>query len=354
MSRLVAKAKDQPDAADARRIAELERQLERAKGEIKHAKDQRAIAVEDWQAAERRADIRESTRGKFETTKYRPPPRKPAGEATGIICATDWHIEERIDRPTVNGLNEYNLEIADARIRRLWEKSCYLLDHARGISDVRDVVLWLGGDFISGYIHEELQEANYLSPTQATFRAQSRIASGIEHILEHGGIKSVRVVCNYDNHSRTTIKKRVSTGHANSFAWLIYKNLEERYKDRGWKNVSFEISESYHALCQIQDRRFRFHHGDAIRYGGGVGGISIPVNKAIAQWNKAAPADFDIFGHWHQFKREWHWLACGSLIGHGPYSIAIKADYQPPTQGFVIADREHGVVFAEPVFVEAA
>ena len=31
----------------------------------------------------------------------------------------------------------------------------------------------------------------------------------------------------------------------------------------------------------------------------GIGGVHIPLRKAIAQWNKAKSADLDCMGHWH-------------------------------------------------------
>jgi hypothetical protein len=67
---------------------------------------------------------------------------------------------------------------------------------------------------------------------------------------------------------------------------------------------------------QIYDVTVRFHHGHSIRYAGGVGGIYIPTNKAIAQWNKGRHADLDVFGHFHQLRDGGNFICNGSLIGY--------------------------------------
>jgi hypothetical protein len=118
--------------------------------------------------------------------------------------------------------------------------------------------------------------------------------------------------------------------------------------------VSFQIDHSYLSYLDVMGWTYRIHHGDGIRYSGGVGGISIPVNKAIAQWNKSVKADFDIFGHWHQFLNSWNFFSVGCSVGHSPYAVWIKADFQPPTQGFVVSDKDRGPVMCLPVYCDSA
>ena len=89
-------------------------------------------------------------------------------KACPIIQLSDWHFEERVDAATINDLNEYNLEIAAERWVACIQNNLKLVHKERHSSDIKQICLWLGGDFITGYIHEELEESNYLSPTQAT------------------------------------------------------------------------------------------------------------------------------------------------------------------------------------------
>jgi len=64
-----------------------------------------------------------------------------------MLCS-DLHVEERVDPAQVNGLNEYNLDIADRCIGRMAEAYEWLLHDAR--YDCREGVVWIGGDTFSG------------------------------------------------------------------------------------------------------------------------------------------------------------------------------------------------------------
>ena len=268
--------------------------------------------------------------------------------ATAVICATDWHSEANVQADLVNGLNEFSLETCQRRVNRLWEKSVYLIEFARSICDIQDAVLWLGGDLINGYIHEELEENNFAGPTEAIVFIQELVATGIETLLKKARLQSLRVVCNYGNHGRATQKRRVSTGWKTSWEWLGYSTLAAR---RFPSEVSWEIARGYHSHVDIQGHVVRFHHGDFLQYHGGVGGITIPVNKALAQWNQSRPARYDVFGHWHQYLETWSWTACGCLVGYDPYALSIKASYQDPTQTFLVFDKKWGKTMSIPIFV---
>jgi hypothetical protein len=87
----------------------------------------------------------------------------------------------------------------------------------------------------------------------------------------------------------------------------------------------------------------RFHHGHALKYSGGIGGLFIPAFKAISQWNKSKHADWDFFGHFHQMKDGGNFISNGSLIGFNAYAVKIKADYEAPKQAFAIIDEERGL-----------
>jgi hypothetical protein len=71
----------------------------------------------------------------------------------------------------------------------------------------------------------------------------------------------------------------------------------------------------------IFGKTVRFHHGHAINYQGGIGGIFIPAFKAISQWDKMRQADVDFFGHFHQHKDGSKFVSNGSLIGFNTYAL---------------------------------
>lgn len=268
-----------------------------------------------------------------------------------ILGVMDWHVEERVDPSLIGGINEYNPTIAAARIKHMFEKAVYLLDFIRGVAKVDQVVLAVLGDLINGYIHEEFIENNYLSPTEASLLAQDCLHSGIQHLLKAGKIKSILVCCCHGNHGRTTPNRLISTGHQNSFEWALYHQMARQYRND--PRVAWKIENGMHNWVEIEGQQVRFHHGDNIKYSGGVGGITVPVTKKLSQWNRVKRADLDLFGHYHQFVDHWNWVCSGSVVGYNAYAMSIGAEYQPPSQTMILLDRRFGKCLTLPVFCEA-
>ncbi len=268
-------------------------------------------------------------------------------EATAFAVAGDWHSEETVLGKTVNGLNEFNLEIADLRVGRFFRSILRLVEIERAATKIDNLVLNLLGDMMTGYIHEELQEMNGLSPTETVLWLRKRIVAGLRLLLKEGNFKRITVTCNYGNHGRNTKKTRHATGAANSYEWMMYQVLKDDVPEVEWI-----IADGYFLFLEVYGKLFRIHHGDNIQYQGGIGGLTIPCEKAIASWNKSNPVYMDIFGHHHTAMQNPRWVSNGSLIGYGAYSLAIKAGYEPPQQTFFLMDSKRGRTGTFPIFLE--
>lgn len=268
-------------------------------------------------------------------------------EATAFAVAGDWHAEETVLGKTVNGLNEFNLDIADARIERFFQSVLRLTEIERAGTRIDNLVVNLLGDMMTGYIHEELQEMNGLSPTETVLWLRKRIVGGLKLLKSNGGFKRITVTCNYGNHGRNTKKTRHATGASNSYEWMMYHVMRDDVPDVEWV-----IADGYFVFIDVYGRIFRIHHGDNIQYQGGIGGLTIPCEKALASWNKANPVYCDIFGHHHQAMQNPRWICNGSLIGYGPYSLAIKAGFEAPQQTFFLVDSKRGRTGTFPIFLE--
>lgn len=267
------------------------------------------------------------------------------GAAVAFAVASDWHAEETVDPKTVNSLNAYDLVIASSRIRQFFQKVVRLTEIQRAGTKIDTLVLALLGDMMTGYIHEELRETNGLSPTETVLWLQDEIASGLALLEKH--FTNIVIPCSIGNHGRNTIKPRHATGAKNSYEWMMYQILRKQFPQFDWR-----IADGYHNYLEVDGRVIRFHHGDDLKYQGGVGGLTIPVEKAIAQWNKAIHADLDVFGHWHQSQQNPKWISNASLIGHNAYAIAIKAGFEPPSQTFFLMDAKRGRTVTCPIYFD--
>ena len=313
----------------------------------RHARVNKALAAQ-MDDMQRRLDLLGAMESKGRPPAWKGSPRRGLKQAMPWFLASDWHVEERVDPETVNGRNEYNPEIATRRAQRFTDGLLWLLDGHASMASMDAVGLWLGGDFITNYIHPELEESNHLSPVDAVQFAANLIEAVIRRILKETTLR-IEVPCSYGNHDRLQVKKRIQTGAENSLAVLMYRFLRKIFRDE--PRVAFHIATGYHLYYECFDKVLRFHHGDAVQYQGGVGGVTIPMRKKIAGWNRTRVADLDLCGHFHQLQDGGSFIINGSLIGHNPYAIEIGASYEPPQQAFFMMRPERGKSATAPVFV---
>ena len=295
-------------------------------------------------------DLTEKTPQIFDIEKQTP---SGDSESVAVMVMSDWHSEEEVLPGQVGGLNEHNLDIGDKRAKIAWRGCQRFYDIFSKDTKINTIVLGLLGDFITNSIHEDGAESNLLPPSDAIYRVQNMILSGIHFLLKNTKA-DLHIVCHSGNHGRTTKEQRIATETGNSIEQYMYYNLRDILANES--RVKFQIAEGYHSYVRLFDGKFvvRFHHGHGINYNGGVGGITIPVNKAISQWNKGVKADLDVFGHFHTRLDGGNFVANGSLIGYNAYALRIKADYEKPSQTFFLVNRKYnskGVV--TPIYVES-
>jgi hypothetical protein len=321
------------------RIAELEGKNEKLLKELHDAKEQNARFV----------DLR--------ALKQAPAIVAPRGRGEGkqrlgvpVMLCSDWHVEEPVEPATVNGLNKYNLEIADECIDKMAEAYAAMIDMTSRTYDCRTGVLWLGGDLFSGYIHDELIEANFLSPTRAMAWLMPRIEKMIRKILALcPRIEKLIVVCNDGNHGRNTHKIRIATRTANSLEWFLYHELAQRFRDE--KRVVFQVAEGEYSYLDVFDQTLCFFHGDSVKYAGGVGGLLVPMKRGLNELRKYRPVHVFNAGHFHQYTNHQDIVVNGSMIGLNAYAMRYKFSPEPRQQAWYMLDATRGKCLSAPIWL---
>lgn len=326
-------------------LLDAEKRVKAAEYRAKMLDDQNRHLKQELDAAEKRQEFLDelpAANGEAWDRK-----KNISGTSTAILVLTDWHTEESVDPATVNGLNEFNLDIAAARVKKATDGALRMLDKERTWTKIDSLIIGVLGDLITGHIHPELQASNNLHPTEAILYVQELLTNALTTIVKHAKCKDILVATSYGNHGRTGEKPRISTSHKNSFEWLLYKTLEQSFRPKG---LRWQVANSYFNYVETQGMTLRFHHGDWMKFHGGVGGLSIPAHKAIDKWNEAKWADFDFFGHYHHYLRTHKFCCCDSLIGYAPYGIYAKGTFRHPAQLFATVNQKHGLTLAEPIF----
>ena len=335
--------------ADADRLA-ADAELARLRAEVASLKGRYKAALAQIDRERERADSLLSLKG-LQATK----PASSSGKrrtkhaATAVLMLSDVHCEERVLPETVNGENDYSLDVCQLRMAELEERFLDCLQHERNQADINRVLIWLGGDFITGHIHPDCMEVAQLSPMNATRWIAERLRGLIDRVAAQ--VAEVIVCTNAGNHGRSTEKNRIATELDHSWEQMMYFTLAREERN---KNVSWRIAEGHLGYVDLDGFLVRTTHGHSIRFAGGVYGLALPASKAIARWDAGRKANLTIFGHYHS----WGWLrgaryvANGSVIGHSPYAERV-ASPERPCQGMAIIDHGRGeVTRAYPLFCD--
>jgi hypothetical protein len=186
-------------------------------------------------------------------------------------------------------------------------------------------------------------------PTQAILIAQEYIASGIQYVLDNSELK-LTIVCTCGNHARITHKVHWGNEQGNSLEYMMYHNLRNVFARE--TRVKFVISEAYHCHVYVYDKCIRFHHGHAIKFLGGIGGITVPVNNKIYRWSKnPQKVDIDCFGHFHTLTDGGHFVVNGSMIGYSNMG-ALYGGFERPQQSLFLIDKARGKTVHIPILFD--
>jgi hypothetical protein len=270
-------------------------------------------------------------------------------EATAIMVGGDWHAFEIVDPKTVNNSNEYNPIIAQKSIRNFFKNGLRLVEINRHGVKINNLIVTLLGDLMNGYIHDDFKEMSGGTPQEEMRFIFKEVCDGLDFLLKYGKFNKIIVTGNCGNHGRATKFTNISNMAANSNETLLYHMIADRYSNN--KKIEFVIADGYHIYQEVYGYKLRMHHGDSLKGGLGVGGISVPVKRAIARWNTEYKADLDILGHFHQFYYGGDFFMTGSMVGANGFSKFIKAPFEEPKQGFLLIDKKRFVTVVSPIFV---
>lgn len=279
---------------------------------------------------------------------------KPTPEVPITIWA-DWHVGERVEAEEVNGINAYNVEIAENRFQRLLDTTIKLCrENHTGVYP--GMVINLLGDNISGGIHPELKATDEFDAIPAAIKVIDWLAGGLKRMADEFG--RLYVPCCAGNHGRNTAKPEFKKYHQKNFDWLIYQMLRRHFADD--KRIHFDIRPSNDVHYRVYGERYLALHGDMLGVKGGdgiigsIGPIMRGEVKKSGQSNSLG-LGFDklVMGHWHQ--RLWlpRAIVAGTLKGFDEYAknqLGAKPDR--PTQPLWFVHPSHGQTAHWDIYVD--
>jgi len=277
--------------------------------------------------------------------------KKFAGVPT--LFASDWHWGEIVDPNQINGVNEYNMTIAQNRARTMVQKAIDLLQNYVANANYPGIVFVLGGDMVSGDIHEELMATNEKEIMPTVLDLFGVLSWCIHTLADEFG--NVFVPCVSGNHGRNTHKIRNKGRNFTSFDWLLYQFLAKRFEND--PRITFHIPDGPDAYYSIFGHKYLLTHGDQFRGGDGVIGALGPIVRGDHR-KRSRNSQIDmgyetmLLGHWHQLIQLERLIVNGSLKGYDEYAYSNNFGFEPPRQAMWITHPEHGITFSIPIYVD--
>lgn len=271
-------------------------------------------------------------------------------QGASLIAVSDWHVGRVIEKRSVNGLNEYNPDVARKRCEKFTSSAIKLINRDSVEFDKHDTVIFLLGDFIEGFIHPESQSiTNSMTPIEEVAYAQELLQNSLASILEQAGTNRITVVCRTGNHSRNTKRMESSVDHRTNYETMMYAFLAQRFKG----DITFNLPQSDIGYTEILGKTIRDFHGWQVSYGGGIGGLTVPLTKFLTRQDSNRKADYNLLGHYHQLSLPTKdSMLNGSLCGFDTYAQSLGCSKEPAMQGYRLLDSKYGFTGFNPIICE--
>jgi hypothetical protein len=332
--------------------------------ETKHLKAQIRTLEIDLAAAQKTALNEEAIRRRIVGLKdainaVEPPPswlvavsKDHSAPGVPTLFLSDLHWGEVVKPEQINNVNRYNIKIAKERMHTLVNSTMSLLEILSPKLQYPGIVIVLGGDMISGNIHEELTATNELNSMPTVVDLYGVLVSVIERFAST--FNKVFLPCVTGNHGRDTHKVWAKDRHATSFDWLLYTFLQKHFEDDS--RVEFMIPDGPDAQFTIYNHRYLLTHGDQFRGGDGLIGALGPIIRGDHKKrsrNSQIDMGYDtmLLGHWHQYMHLTRLIVNGSLKGYDEYAYNSNFGFEQPQQALWLTHPKHGITYRMPVFV---
>jgi len=269
------------------------------------------------------------------------------------LFVSDVHYDEVVDPRSINGLNTYNIAIAERRMRQLAETTIHMCRRHIGAL-VQSIVVAVEGDIISGCIHDELDRTNEVVMPMAVLKCADMMTQFMTMITDE--FEQVQVVWVVGNHGRQREKPTHKRAAWENWEWLIGKMVERELLKRHPKMV-FKVSDSLEDDYVIYGKRFHVMHGHQMKGGSGIAGAMTPWMIGDFRRRKRARTmgqdyDYLCFAHWHARKELGGIWANGSVKGYDEFAFDCGFPFESPQQQLNLLRPDGRIVYPLPIFLD--
>ena len=326
-----------------------------------------AAAKRDLKAAQKGQSDAEYVARRVTELASRPPksltwlaPKRPPVGSRGVPMTiwSDWHYGEVVRPEEVGGVNSFNADVAAARIEELVNVTIDLCTNHMGRAETKypGMVVCLGGDMITGNIHDELTITNDRTLNEQIDGLTDLLTTALEAMADRFG--RLYIPCVVGNHGRSTHRPSMKQATRTSYEWNIYKNLARHFRKD--PRFQFDIPDETDVYFKVYNHRFLLTHGDrlGVKGGDGIIGPLGPITRGVIKVRNSElqiGRDIDpvIMGHWHTLIWNDAYIVNGALKGYDEYArLAMRAPYSRPSQALWFVHPTHGMTAHWPIYLD--
>lgn len=215
----------------------------------------------------------------------------------GLVHLSDVHYGEVVRASSTGGLAEYSPAIARQRIETATQEAIDIGRYMR----IGRLVVALGGDMMSGTIHDDLERSNAEMIVQQTLDMADITSVAIEQFAQ--AFPQVEVDGRSGNHGRPYRPMFFNRKQVENWDYVLYQFLEKMLANQ--KNIKFLTNEAFWNVIEVGNRKFLTMHGDTIKH---QNSMSLPwysMFKELMKWmgmrEQGGVPWFDdmMIGHFH-------------------------------------------------------
>lgn len=282
------------------------------------------------------------------------------------LLISDWHKGEVILPHQVDFLNEYNSDIANARLDFTIENTIHLLTDHVGRVELDEFHLCLNGDLISGIRHIEHEETNDLTLMQQVEETAKQIADAVGKMALFCKMNGIRLIvhCTGGNHANIGEHRSKNPNGQNLdllACRMAYSQLGRHNTDYG---IEWQFADGLWTEFEMSGRLFRLMHGHipgskSSARGDGALGPAGPIVRLRAKMFRQAtstprrPFDTLLIGHYHHYYATDEVIGNGCIVGYNEYAIALGFPYQEPVQALWVTHPKYGITHQMKVHCDA-
>ncbi len=301
--------------------------------------------------------VAEASSLRFNPFVIQPSLHAPSSPGFPMTEWSDMHIGEEVTAREMGGLNIFNRDVAWSRMDKLVTGTVKLLRNYAGLRpEYPGVWVNLGGDIISGGIHEELRETNWGTIEEQAVEAGEILLAGLlgmaDAFATHGAGPKIYVPCVVGNHGRHSVKPVAKRHVRENREWGIYKSLQAQLA--GDDRFVFFIPDEPDFHYEVYGHKFMLTHGNQIGARGGDGHIGAvgPITRGSMKTNWAEMQigmNFDtmIIGHYHSYSPRGVLVPVivnGAFKGFDEYAKnVLRVPFSKPVQALWIVTPTHGI-----------